>query len=77
MVGILYSRYLHNPERAKLHLLRAVAILHQGREAELAQEELAGLQISAPAGGEAGGAATSVNSVNHSHGMNSAGGDWG
>jgi membrane associated rhomboid family serine protease len=43
MVGILYSRYLRNPERAKLHLTRVISRLHEGRETELAREELAAL----------------------------------
>jgi membrane associated rhomboid family serine protease len=40
MVGILYSRYLRNPERAKVHLTRVISRLHEGREAALAREEL-------------------------------------
>jgi membrane associated rhomboid family serine protease len=43
MVGILYARYLHNPERARLHLSRALSRLHEGREMDLAREELASL----------------------------------
>jgi membrane associated rhomboid family serine protease len=41
MVGILYARYLHNYAPAKEHLSRAIARLHEGREMELAREELA------------------------------------
>ncbi len=40
MVGILYSRYLHKYDKAKLHLARAIERLHDGREMELAREEL-------------------------------------
>jgi membrane associated rhomboid family serine protease len=47
MVGILYSRYLHNDEKARLHLNRAIARLHEGREMDLAKAELAAM---APAG---------------------------
>jgi membrane associated rhomboid family serine protease len=44
MVGILYSRYLNNPEQARLHLSFVLARVHEGREVELAREELASLE---------------------------------
>jgi membrane associated rhomboid family serine protease len=40
MVGILYSRYLHKYDKARQHLARAIDRLHEGREMELAREEL-------------------------------------
>jgi membrane associated rhomboid family serine protease len=40
MVGILYARYIHNYDRAKEHLNRAIVRLHEGREMDLAKEEL-------------------------------------
>ena len=40
MVGILYARYIHNYVRAKEHLSRAINRLHEGREMDLAKEEL-------------------------------------
>ena len=44
MVGIVYSRYLQNFEEAKKHLSRAIARLHEGRELELAKQELAAVE---------------------------------
>jgi membrane associated rhomboid family serine protease len=41
IVGLLYSRYLHRYDKAKLHLLKAIERLHDGREMQLAREELA------------------------------------
>jgi membrane associated rhomboid family serine protease len=41
IVGILYSRYLHRYDKAKQHLTRAIDRLHDGRELDLAKEELA------------------------------------
>ena len=40
IVGILYSRYLQKYGKAKLHLDKAIARLHEGREMDLAKEEL-------------------------------------
>ncbi len=41
MLGLIYSRYLHQPERARHHLQGFLQRVHDGREAELAREELA------------------------------------
>jgi membrane associated rhomboid family serine protease len=40
MVGILYSRYLNQFEKAKQHLGKAIARLHEGKEMDLARDEL-------------------------------------
>jgi outer membrane protein assembly factor BamD (BamD/ComL family) len=40
IVGILYSRYLHKFDRAKSHLAKAIERLHEGKEMDLAKEEL-------------------------------------
>jgi len=40
IVGIIYSRYLHKYEKAKQHLSKAIERLHEGRELDLAREEL-------------------------------------
>lgn len=52
MVGILYARYLHKYDKAKQHLSRAIGRLHEGREMDLAKEELGIVesQLSAVAG---------------------------
>jgi membrane associated rhomboid family serine protease len=41
MLGVIYSRYLNNPSRAKDYLQRALSRLHTAREVELAKSELA------------------------------------
>jgi membrane associated rhomboid family serine protease len=41
MLGLIYARYLNHYDLAKQHLSKAVARLHDGRELELAKEELA------------------------------------
>jgi len=40
ILGILYSRYLHRYDKAKIHLTKALERLHEGREMQLAKEEL-------------------------------------
>jgi hypothetical protein len=41
MLGLVYARYLHQYDRAKELLLRALAKLHAERQLELARAELA------------------------------------
>jgi outer membrane protein assembly factor BamD (BamD/ComL family) len=41
MLGVIYARYLHQPQRAKEYLLRALARLHAERDIALARSELA------------------------------------
>jgi membrane associated rhomboid family serine protease len=43
MLGLIYARYLNQPDRARSYLSRAAAKYHEGRELELAREELAKL----------------------------------
>lgn len=43
-LGILYSRYLHQYEKAKLHLAKAIDRLHEGREMDIAREEMREVQ---------------------------------
>ena len=45
MVGLIYARYLNQFEAAKTHLTRAIARLHEGREMEIAREELATVDV--------------------------------
>ena len=40
MVGILYSRYLNQFEKARQHLGKAISRLHEGREMDLARDEM-------------------------------------
>ena len=44
MLGLLYSRYLHQYDKAKSHLQAVVGRVHGGRELELAKEELAAIE---------------------------------
>ncbi len=41
MLGLIYARYLHQPERARQHLSAFLESVHEGREADLARAELA------------------------------------
>ena len=43
MLGLIYARYLGQPDRARDYLTRAASKYHAGRELELAREELAHL----------------------------------
>lgn len=43
MLGLIYARYLGQPDRARDYLTRAASKYHTGRELELAREELARL----------------------------------
>jgi len=40
MVGLLYARYLNQFDKAKQHLAKAIDRLHEGREMEIAREEM-------------------------------------
>jgi len=50
MLGVIYSRYLNKPLRAKECLLRAIARLHFSREIDLAKAELAHVEATMPPG---------------------------
>jgi membrane associated rhomboid family serine protease len=43
MLGLIYARYLNQPDRARDYLTRAASKYHAGRELDLAREELARL----------------------------------
>jgi membrane associated rhomboid family serine protease len=48
MVGLIYARYLNQPDRARDYLSRAASKYHAGRELEMAREALAALPRGAP-----------------------------
>jgi membrane associated rhomboid family serine protease len=48
MLGLLYARYLHNGEKARIHLAAVAGRTHEGRELEMAREELAALGAAEP-----------------------------
>jgi membrane associated rhomboid family serine protease len=50
ILGVIYSRHLNRPQRAKECLLRAIARLHFSREIELAKAELAHVEAAMPPG---------------------------
>lgn len=45
MLGLIYARYLHRPDRARAVLQHALARLHTPREVEMAREELTRLGV--------------------------------
>jgi len=45
MVGLIYARYLNQYDRAKQHLQKAIARLHEGKEMELARQELSTVEL--------------------------------
>jgi len=45
MLGLIYARYLNQFELARQHLIKAIARLHDGREMQLAQEELSHVDL--------------------------------
>jgi outer membrane protein assembly factor BamD (BamD/ComL family) len=55
ILGVLYSRYLDDPESARRHLERALPDLHAPRDLELARQELARLGWSDPDAQQVGG----------------------
>jgi outer membrane protein assembly factor BamD (BamD/ComL family) len=44
MLGMIYGRYLNQPDRAKENLRRAISRMHFSRDLELAKSELAHLE---------------------------------
>ena len=48
MLGVLYSRYLHQYDKAKTHLSAVAGRVHGGRELDLAREELAAIEAVPP-----------------------------
>ena len=50
MVGLIYARYLNQYDRAKQHLLKAIARLHDGKELQLARDELSRVELHSPQG---------------------------
>ncbi len=45
MLGLIYARYLHQKERAREHLVKAIARLHGEREISMARAELARVEL--------------------------------
>ena len=54
MLGLLYSRYLHQYDRARSHLQAVAGRVHGGRELDLARDELAAIAALGPAASPAG-----------------------
>jgi membrane associated rhomboid family serine protease len=48
MLGVIYSRYLNQAQRAREYLLRALARLHFARDVELARAELSHIDLTMP-----------------------------
>jgi membrane associated rhomboid family serine protease len=48
MLGLIYARYLNQPDRARNYLTRAASKFHTGRELEMARDELSRLPAGQP-----------------------------
>jgi membrane associated rhomboid family serine protease len=51
MLGIVYGRYLHQPQIARENLIRALSRLHRPQDIDLAQTELRAVETSPPPAG--------------------------